>query len=292
MQKVLFVTLAVVLASGCGASGRQQARRMLLQDYGGPGKSETNDNNFNLNSLRIHATSGFDQRPITIKFETGTDPKLKRAAKAAASTWNEAVGFTLIDFTGEVPSMPPVLYERLEDGINTFSVIRDWDALNIHHEVLGRTIWSNKTEDAAIDDPLAVNTDVIIGADILINGENYFLTDTTTVTEENYDPCLEYVDAESLFLHELGHLLGLAHTPFAEQSPMAPAMWIGPDQTNRTLTEMDRQRIRYIYVPGTPLPEEVEGSSEGYSVPVVITSGAPISDESETPVCAKTVVEN
>jgi hypothetical protein len=59
----------------------------------------------------------------------------------------------------------------------------------------------------------------------------------------------EVVDMQTLALHELGHLLGLAHidAQVDSQSIMNPSVFIGEGLANRRLSKGDLERIQKIY---------------------------------------------
>src|SRR5690606_27656345 len=64
-----------------------------------------------------------------------------------------------------------------------------------------------------------------------------------------YEEGREVVDMETLALHELGHLLGLAHIG-REHDPdsiMVPEVYIGEGLTHRRLSAEDVRRVQRIY---------------------------------------------
>ena len=101
--------------------------------------------------------------------------------------------------------------------------------------MLATTIWNN-----------GVDYNHIAKADIRFNQEYYIIGDSLTLsaTEDR-----EVVDMQSLALHELGHLLGLAHTSekVDSLSIMNPSLYIGEGLTSRKLSRDDITRIQTIY---------------------------------------------
>jgi hypothetical protein len=102
--------------------------------------------------------------------------------------------------------------------------------------VLATTIWDNLPSDAA----------QIAAADIRFNHENYLIGDSLLLSADEYR---EVVDMESLALHELGHLLGLAHVDDTVDplSIMNPHLFIGEGLISRRLSRGDVERIQTIY---------------------------------------------
>ncbi|MCX6126944.1 MAG: matrixin family metalloprotease, partial [Proteobacteria bacterium] len=87
---------------------------------------------------------------------------------------------------------------------------------------------------------------VIADADIHYNSDIYFISDA--LTKQPIDG-REIVDMQSLALHELGHLLGLAHVDesYDSSSIMNPSLYIGAGLSTRSLSIGDVGRIQKIY---------------------------------------------
>ncbi len=80
----------------------------------------------------------------------------------------------------------------------------------------------------------------IVGADILLNGENYvWATDGDS----------QAVDVQDVITHEIGHALGLAHSLTSPEVTMFPVMVPG-ETKKRFLSEEERSIIKFIYPSG------------------------------------------
>jgi hypothetical protein len=186
----------------------------------------------------IHAPTGWVSQPIVLHFGSDVPEDLRSGVLKAASIWNEAVGFTLITFGADHSEADDIcdLYSRLDDKVSTISVVNDWKCTGKPSFVLGTTIWDN-------DD---MDFNKIETADIVFNSDYYVIGDAEVAETDGYR---EVVDAESLALHELGHLLGLAHIPstFDAESVMSANVFIGEGIFNRRISQGDIERIQRIY---------------------------------------------
>jgi len=101
---------------------------------------------------------------------------------------------------------------------------------------LATTIWDNDPNDP----------DKILTADIRFNSDFYNIGDSLSGKNPSEK---EMVDMQTLALHELGHLLGLAHidSSIDPQSIMNPSVFIGEGLANRRLSKGDIERIQKIY---------------------------------------------
>jgi hypothetical protein len=183
--------------------------------------------------------SGWASLPI--KFQVGiklnTDQKM--GLLKAMRTWEIAVGRKLFDFSGihagtEGDSFKDLM-SSLDDYVNGHYLDFDWSKTGKKTRVLATTIWTSGS------DGLEINT-----ADIRFNGHNYNIGDAYTIFG---DGDRDVVDMETLALHELGHLLGLAHIERTHDpdSIMVPEVYIGEGLTNRHLSSEDIKRIQRIY---------------------------------------------
>ncbi len=191
----------------------------------------------------IHAIGGWANLPI--KFQTSTEMSNKQRAGliTAMKTWELAVGRKLFTFTGEDDRIGDSfndLYSSLKDSVNGHYLDNNWAKTGKPEQVLATTIWDNTD----------VNT--IGTADIRFNTNNYNIHDS--LDSENLkltgvDTSKEVVDMESLALHEIGHLLGLAHMDAEKDkySIMNPKLFIGAGLASRKLSEGDIIRIQRIY---------------------------------------------
>lgn len=144
------------------------------------------------------------------------------------------------------------LWGRLEDDVNTLSFEDHWCRTAKFSVILGTTIWDHDEDDRL----------KIAKGDIVFNSTFYKITDALTVKGDGH---ANIVDAESLALHELGHLLGLSHVSGADfpRSIMTSSIYIGGGVASRVLDQSDVERVRYIYVPGSAEPPSGSGKGKG-----------------------------
>lgn len=187
----------------------------------------------------IHAPNGWQQLPIPIKFGYDMSEDQKVHFLAAVKKWEWAVGKKLFVYAGMHEGVTgdsfDDLYSSLNDSVNGQYLDNNWGKTEKPDYVLATAIWSN----GAI--PGVIRT-----ADIRFNHQNYKIGDSLTLRAQNNR---EVVDMLSLALHELGHLLGLAHVE-KEVDPysiMTPSLFIGEGLTSREITRGDIERIQQIY---------------------------------------------
>lgn len=191
-------------------------------------------------SFGLHAPDGWTKLPIHFRTGYTLTAEQRKLLQAAMGTWETAVGKKLFVYDGPHANVTgdsfKDLYSSLDDKINGHYLDDDWAKTGKPSVVLATTIWDN--------DPADVKR--IITADIRFNAHYYLLGDsfTTHAVDER-----EVVDMQTLALHELGHLLGLAHmSPVQDsQSIMTPSLYIGEGLANRRLSKGDLERIHKIY---------------------------------------------
>jgi len=188
----------------------------------------------------IHALNGWYELPINFRFGQNLNEVQKKALKTAMKSWEDAVGQTLFSYqgihTGVTGDSFGDLYSSLNDNINGNYLDYNWKKTSKPTVVLATTIWNN----------LSTDRSQIADADIRFNDENYIIGDSLYMTGTDDK---NIVDMESLALHELGHLLGLAHVE-ADVDPnsiMNPHLYIGEGLTSRKISRGDILRIQKIY---------------------------------------------
>ncbi len=157
----------------------------------------------------------------------------------AAERWNKAVGREILNFAGirEV-SRDGTLYGSLDDEVTTVYLEKDWKATTGKSDLtLATTVWENDG-----------SSDRIIKGDVILNLESYSFVDSKLPlkADENQD---SIVDAESVLVHEFGHLIGLDHVEVEldPDSVMHAKTYIGPLMTSRILSDLDQEHIQTLY---------------------------------------------
>ncbi len=187
----------------------------------------------------IHASSGWRSLPISFKLGTDMDYNQKQELLAAMQKWEWATGKSLFEFQGTHSDTKgdsfKDLFSSLGDEVNGHYIDTDWDKTSKPTYVLATTIWNNTNSYSEI-----------ATADIRFNSQHYVIGDSLLVESEANK---QVVDMQSLAIHELGHLLGLAHVD-EEVDPvsvMNPSLFIGEGLTSRKLSRSDIARIQTIY---------------------------------------------
>jgi hypothetical protein len=191
----------------------------------------------------IHAISGWSKLPIQFATSEELSPAQRAGLVSAMKTWELAVGRRLFVYGGDdnrAGDSFADLYSSLPDKVNGHYLDDNWAKTGKPDAVLATTIWDNSS-------PSTIAT-----ADIRFNSNHYTIYDSLDsegLRLTSLDPAKEIVDMESLALHELGHLLGLAHMDAEsdQYSIMNPSLFIGAGLASRKLSEGDIMRIQRIY---------------------------------------------
>jgi hypothetical protein len=233
--------LAGILAlfAGFVACGTQ-LYNVSLKDDTDPAKSPAGSTDPSAYTYGLHAPGGWHKLPIHFKVGVALTPEQHKGLTKAMTTWESAVGIKLFVFdgvhSGTTGDTFKDLYSSLDDRVNGHYLDEHWDKTGKPTVVLATTIWDNDPDDVA----------KILTADIRFNSDYYMLGDSFAL-EATDDR--EVVDMQTLALHELGHLIGLAHIAPAVDSGsiMTASLYIGEGLANRRLSRGDVTRVQKIY---------------------------------------------
>ncbi len=187
----------------------------------------------------LHATGGWVDLPIHFRVSTELTKEQQSGLLASMRLWETAVGRKLFIFEGSVDTTGDTfkdLYSSLNDNTNGYYMDDHWAKTGKPTMVLATTIWNNLPGDVSKIDQ----------ADIRFNSNYYLMGDSFTTQPVD---SREIVDMQTLALHELGHMLGLAHinATVDSDSIMTASLYIGPGLANRRLSKGDVDRIQKIY---------------------------------------------
>lgn len=222
---VLKLLLVGLLSVSCGQSPVRHA------SHGSNVRTKDQGN------LYIHSSKGW-QGPITIKLHTGASAEIEDGLQAAIGLWNEAVDHDIITYGGRSHmDRGADLYDSLTDNETVVYAETNWQqTTGKSTDILGTAIWENLPQD----------TSTIHKGDIILNAETYLFADAKNSTMAGIK---NLADAESVLVHEIGHLIGLNHVDQAKDpySIMAAYATVGFMQSHRQLSTGDLGRIRTVY---------------------------------------------
>jgi hypothetical protein len=221
------------------ACGAQLYQVSLTEDHE-PQQVPTTASDPSSPTYGLHAPKGWKALPVHFKVGMSLTPDQQQGLLRAMSTWEIAAGKKLFVYEGVHDGITGDsfndLYSSLDDGVNGHYLDEHWGKTGKPSVVLATTIWDNDPSDS-----LAIQA-----ADIRFNSNFYNLGDSfkARATDER-----EVVDMQTLALHELGHLLGLAHVnaQIDSFSIMTASLYIGEGLANRRLSKGDVERLHRIY---------------------------------------------
>ena len=187
----------------------------------------------------IHAPSGFENLPITIKLGEDMNEEQRIHFLAAIRVWEWAIGQNLFEYHGTHSGVSgdtfEDLFSSLDDNINGHYLDNNWGKTDKPNRVLATTIWTTTADYSQV-----------AKSDIRFNHERFVIADSLIHSGTH---SRDIVDMQSVALHELGHLLGLAHidAEVDSHSIMNPSLFIGEGLTSRRLSKGDIERIQLIY---------------------------------------------
>lgn len=187
----------------------------------------------------IHSPYGWQSLPIPFRFGELLDEQQKLHLLAAIKVWEWAVGKQLFAYQGTHNDVSADtfedLYSSLDDDVNGNYMERNWAKTGKPDFVIATTVWHNSGATGEIEH-----------SDIHFNEDFYVIGDSLLLSSEDDR---QVVDMQSLALHELGHLLGLAHIDeeVDDLSVMNPTLFIGEGLTYRLLSKSDIERIQTVY---------------------------------------------
>jgi hypothetical protein len=180
------------------------------------------------------------ERAITFSIDAAgcpdTDLGQTRAAVIRAfNTWeSQPCTDIFFVFDGMVDGAEPNHFTREADGHNLITWIMDWpEEWGARKLALTNFVWNERTGE-------------ILDVDIAFNGRDYYWTaGDRTVT-----------DIENVLVHEIGHLLGFAHTTDTEASLYDG--YVEGEIEKRDLSATDIHGLCEVYPSGRPTPDVPE----------------------------------
>jgi len=229
---MLRLLLSVLIASqmvACGAAGGK--RNSISESAKGSNSAATSDSGF-------HSLVGW-QKTVPYYISSEAPDEVVEASQNAADTWGDAIGQVAMKFLGiSVSSRGKDLYSSLDDESTFVYYEHNWTATTSKSSTtLATTIWEN-----------ANDSDRIVRGDVILNAQTYTFLNALNDIPKTVDEA-RVVDAETVLLHEFGHLLGLDHITESadEDSIMHAKTFIGPGLSFRTLSDGDANHIRSLY---------------------------------------------
>jgi len=222
-----------MIAAGVTSCGSGGQRSEVSEDG-----SSVNSSNASRNYA--HSGKGW-QQSIKLYIADNAPSEVLPATQYAIQTLNLVLGSDFIQLEGIAgnPSRSPGLYSSLDDETNMVLYDPNWtENTGKKIETLATTVWESDVDDV----------EILAKADIILNAAYYFV-DAYDVSLEGHPREFEMVDAETVILHELCHLLGLDHVPSSidPKSVMIAETFYGLGISKRSLSQGDIERLQQIY---------------------------------------------
>ena len=231
-MRFLLASLVILLTTACGMAESRHIDNEPAQASGSAAEVGGA-------SLAFHSTKGW-ANGVSLYLADAAPERLVEAMNHAIDAWNDAVGHNVITYRGRVGAARTAsLYETLDDDQTVAYYEKAWTSTTGKASTtLATTIWENDPRDQ----------ESIVKGDIILNAQSYLFQDSTLAAVED-DSLNEIVDAETVLIHEIGHLLGLDHVKPQEDpdSVMHSHTFIGADMHKRELSAGDRENIQSIY---------------------------------------------
>ncbi|MBC7660338.1 MAG: matrixin family metalloprotease [Chitinophagaceae bacterium] len=229
LRMLLCLTLAsVTVACGSANGTRRSISETTSQTANSSGSSTSG----------FHSLTGW-QKTVPFYISSQASDEVVEAAQNAAATWGDAVGQVALKFAGiGTSTRGKDLYASLDDN-KTFVYYEDnWTTTTGKSTTtLATTVWENATD-----------SDRIVSGDVILNSQTYTFLDALKTIPKGVNET-RVVDAETVLLHEFGHLLGLDHISESTDSDsiMHAKTFIGPGLSFRTLSDGDTSNIKKLY---------------------------------------------
>jgi hypothetical protein len=230
MQRLL---LTLILASQIVACGATSGKRNSISENPHQAANASGTGN-----SAFHSLVGW-QKTVPYYITSEAPDEVVEASQNAAETWGDAIGQVAMKFMGiSEAKRSGDLYSSLDDETTYVYYEANWSSSTSKSSTtLATTVWEN-----------ANDSDRIVRGDVILNAQTYTFLNALNKIPKGVDEG-RVVDAETVLLHEFGHLLGLDHIGEEEDSDsiMHAKTFIGPGLSFRSLSDGDTQHIRQLY---------------------------------------------
>lgn len=163
----------------------------------------------------------WSSKTITLQVDPSVPSKYLSAIETSVEIWNGKLANTQIRL--QKTGLSGAAGSAKKDGVSKIYWRNTWDANKPNEQARTTVYWSG---------------DHIYEADLQVNAKNFtYFTSAET-------PSMDQVHLESLIVHELGHVLGLAHTN-ASGSVMKPNLLSGYKRDEPGQTDLSSLKCEY-----------------------------------------------